>query len=149
MSFLSRHVLLFFFFFFFFSFLFFHREQAQSFDGDYAVITFDLDVDLTKAFHWGTKQLFVYVTAHYKTSTHSDNQVVIWDKILVSPDQAHIVFKNKKCKYVLRDIGHGLTKNEITLVLSYQMHPIAGLIVDRHFDEPQYTAVFQTNEYTN
>jgi hypothetical protein len=51
------------------------REQAQSFDGDYAVFTFDLDVDLTKAFHWGTKQLFVYVTAHYRTTTHADNQV--------------------------------------------------------------------------
>ncbi len=126
-----------------------YRQQAKSFDGDFAVLTFDLDVDLTKAFHWGTKQLFVYVTAHYKTSTHGDNQVVIWDQIVLSPEQAHIQFKNKKAKYHLRDFGHGLTKNEIKLVFSYQMHPIAGLIVDRHFDEDQYSAKFTTNEYTN
>jgi hypothetical protein len=78
-----------------------------------------------------------------------DNQVVVWDKIVVSAEQAHIQLKNKKIKYPLRDFGHGLTKNTIKLVLSYQMHPIAGLIMDRHFDEVQYAATFDTNEYTN
>lgn len=124
-------------------------EQAQSFEGDYAWFTFDLDVDLTPAFHWGTKQLFVYVTAHYKTGQHAENQVVVWDKIVVSQEQAHIKLKNKKIKYALRDYGHGLTKNEISLVLSYQMHPIAGLILDRHFDDVQHVAKFETREYTN
>lgn len=75
--------------------------------------------------------------------------MVVWDSIILSPEQAHIQLKNKKVKYPLRDIGHGLTKNEIKLVLSYQMHPIAGLIVDRHFEDDQETVVFQTNEYTN
>ncbi len=43
----------------------------------------------------------------------------------------------------------GLTKNDIKLVFSYQIHPIAGLLVDRHFDDAQHTATFKTNEYTN
>ena len=89
------------------------------------------------------------MTAHYKTGQHAENQVVVWDSIILSPEQAHIQLKNKKTKYPLRDYGHGLTKNEISLVFSYQMHPIAGLIVDRHFDEPQHVAKFETNEYTS
>ncbi len=52
-------------------------------------------------------------------------------------------------QYHLRDYAHGLTKNEIKLVLSYQMHPIAGMIVDRHFDEEKFTSSFITHEYTN
>ena len=125
------------------------REQANTFEGDYAIFTFDLDVDLTPAFHWGTKQLFAYVTAHYKTSQHAENQVVVWDKIILAPEQAHIKEKNRKIKYPLRDFGHGLTKNSITLVFSYQMHPIAGLMQDRHFDSPQHAATFETGEYTD
>merc|ERR1712000_225477 len=124
-------------------------EQATKFDGDYAWFSFSLDVDLTPAWHWGTKQIFVYLTAHYRSSQYAENEVVVWDYIVVSPEQAHIQLKNKKIKYPLRDISHGLTKNEVKLVLSYQMHPIAGVIVDRHFDDPQHTVVFQTNEYTN
>jgi hypothetical protein len=76
-------------------------------------------------------------------------QVVVWDTIVLSPEQAHISFKNKKIKYHLRDYAHGLTKNEIKLVLSYQMHPIAGMIVDRHFDDDSHVSKFITNEYTN
>jgi hypothetical protein len=34
-------------------------------------------------------------------------------------------------------------------VLSYQMHPIAGMIVDRHFDDDSHVSKFITNEYTN
>lgn len=41
----------------------------------------------------------------------------------------------------------GLTKNDIKLVFSYQIHPIAGLLVDRHFEE--HSVTFKTGEYTN
>jgi hypothetical protein len=50
---------------------FLSSEQATTFEGDFAWFTFDLDVDLTPAFHWGTKQLFVYVTAHYNVISFS------------------------------------------------------------------------------
>ena len=104
---------------------------------------------MTPAFHWGTKQLFVYVTADYRSGQYVENQVVVWDKIITSKEDAVISFKNKRIKYPLRDYGHGLTKNSIKLVFSYQMHPIAGLIVDRHFESDEHSDTFQTNEYTN
>lgn len=91
----------------------------------------------------------MYVTAHYRSGQYVENQVVVWDKIITSKEDAKITFKNKKVKYPLRDHGHGLTKNDIKLVFSYQMHPIAGLMVDRHFDSDEFADKFQTHEYTN
>lgn len=133
-----------------------------------ALFTFDLKVDLRDAFHWGTKQVFCYITAHYRTSQFADNQVVVWDHIFTAKEDANITLVNKKIKYPLRDNGHGekgalargaiqrlltlapgLTKNEIKLVFSYQVHPIAGLLIDRHFDDAKHAAVFTTGEYTN
>ncbi|CAG8602167.1 11406_t:CDS:2 [Acaulospora colombiana] len=46
--------------------------------------------DLTSLFNWNTKQLFVSVVAEYETETHSLNQVVLWDTIIQSKEDAHI-----------------------------------------------------------
>lgn len=128
--------------------MFSNRAQHKSFQADYMFFTFDLETDLTDLFDWNTKQVYVYVTAHYKTSQFHSNQVVVWDRIIQDKKDAKLKLRNKKNSYPLRDYGNGLTKNEIKLVFSYQQFPVAGLMRDRHFDSPQQVATFQTYEYT-
>ncbi|TGJ86017.1 hypothetical protein E0Z10_g2744 [Xylaria hypoxylon] len=61
---------------------------------EYAIIKFSLDADLSSLFTWNTKQLFVYVTAEWpSTSSSSSNQTnkaVIWDAIITSPSSDHL-----------------------------------------------------------
>lgn len=42
---------------------------------DLGFITFDLQTDLTGLFNWNVKQLFLYLTAEYKTESNELNQV--------------------------------------------------------------------------
>jgi signal peptidase complex subunit 3 len=49
---------------------------------DLGFISFNLEADFAPAFDWNTKQLFLYMTAHYKTRANVLNQVVLWDHII-------------------------------------------------------------------
>lgn len=42
---------------------------------DLGFITFDLQTDLSGLFNWNVKQLFLYLTAEYKTESNELNQV--------------------------------------------------------------------------
>jgi signal peptidase complex subunit 3 len=60
---------------------------------EYAIIKFSLDADLSSLFNWNTKQLFVYITAEWPSSTTTNtttNQAVIWDTIITSPSSDHL-----------------------------------------------------------
>ena len=61
------------------------------------------------AFHWNIKQLFVYVVASYESTKNSNNQVVIWDKIIeaVSPEDMVIDLENVFVKYAWHQDGNG------------------------------------------
>lgn len=48
---------------------------------DLGFITFDLQTDLTGLFNWNVKQLFLYLTAEYRTDANELNQVS-WKKLL-------------------------------------------------------------------
>lgn len=60
---------------------------------EYTTIRFDLDADLSPLFNWNTKQLFVYVTANYPTTTiggdggkgTEGSESIIWDLIIPAP----------------------------------------------------------------
>ncbi|KAH7033115.1 signal peptidase subunit-domain-containing protein [Microdochium trichocladiopsis] len=67
---------------------------------EYAIIKFSLDADLSSLFTWNTKQVFVYVTADWTTtsktgktataSTNQTNSAVIWDAIITNPSADHL-----------------------------------------------------------
>ena len=57
---------------------------------DVAVLTFNMTADLSPAFNWNVKQLFVFVVAEYRSKTNPLNQVVIWDKIIEHPKDAKL-----------------------------------------------------------
>ena len=95
---------------------------------DRALLSFDLDVDLTPAFHWNIKQLFVYVVAIYETSGRT-NQVVLWDKIVEFDDPKVLNEKNTFVKYALVDKrGGSLRGKDVTLQLQWDHMPITGLL---------------------
>ena len=93
---------------------------------DQAVMSFDLNADLRPAFHWNLKQLFVYVVAEYETSANPLNQVIIWDKIVKSPQEASLKLSNEFVKYALIDQGAELRGKKITLKLMWDHMPLTG-----------------------
>ena len=102
---------------------------------DRALLSFDIQVDLTPAFHWNVKQLFVYVVAIYETPDGRDNQVVLWDKIIQASDNDHakiISEENVFVKYALVDQGHQLRGQNVTLQLQWDHMPITGTV---HLDK--------------
>ncbi|XP_061399510.1 signal peptidase complex subunit 3 [Musca vetustissima] len=96
---------------------------------DLGYITFDLETNLTSIFNWNVKQLFIFLTAEYKTADNVLNQVVLWDKIIRRGDNAELDFKNLNTKYYFWDDGNGLRNNpNVTLYLSWNIIPNAGLL---------------------
>lgn len=60
---------------------------------EFAIIKFTLDADLSSLFTWNTKQVFVYITAEWPSSSggaNATNQAVIWDSIITSPSADHL-----------------------------------------------------------
>lgn len=98
---------------------------------DRALLSFDIDADMTPAFHWNVKQLFVYVVASYETSSKEINDVVIWDKIIENIDSTeakHIREENVFVKYALIDQANGLRGKDVTLKLMWDHMPITGFV---------------------
>ncbi|XP_067647704.1 signal peptidase complex subunit 3 [Eurosta solidaginis] len=96
---------------------------------DLGFLTFDLETNLTSLFNWNVKQLFLYLTAEYKTKNNALNQVVLWDKIILRGENSALDFKNMNTKYYFWDDGNGLKNNKnVTLYLSWNIIPNAGLL---------------------
>jgi signal peptidase complex subunit 3 len=94
---------------------------------DRALLSFDMKVDLSPAFHWNIKQLFVYVVAIYETEGRN-NQVVLWDKIVEAGDNKIIDERNVFVKYALVDKGVELRGKNVTLQLQWDHMPITGTL---------------------
>merc|ERR1711893_123913 len=96
---------------------------------DLGFITFDLQSDVSEIFNWNVKQLFLYLTAEYKTKANELNQVVLWDKIIKRGDNAVLNYKSMNTKYYFWDDGNGLKGNDnVTLTLSWNVIPNAGTL---------------------
>lgn len=96
---------------------------------DLGFLTFNLDGDFSKVFDWNTKQIFLYMTAHYTTKSNVVNQVVLWDHIIERGDETKVSLKNHHTKYYFWDDGNGLKgNNNITLTLSMNIVPNAGFL---------------------
>lgn len=95
---------------------------------DRSLLSFDLEADLTPAFHWNIKQIFVYVVASYKTEDTPVNRIVLWDKIIEAGDNKIINEKNVFVKYALVDQSDQLRGKEVELQLMWDHMPITGLL---------------------
>ncbi|GBF90486.1 signal peptidase complex subunit 3B [Raphidocelis subcapitata] len=95
---------------------------------DQAVLSVGLEADLRSCFSWNTKQLFVFVQAEYATEKHGVNQVVIWDRIIRTPEEAVISIPALKQKYALLDRATRLRGREVNLSLAWSSMPKVGAL---------------------
>ena len=98
---------------------------------DRALLSFDLHADLTPAFHWNIKQLFVHVIASYETETNKMNKVVLWDKIVeaIDPPEAKIIKEdNVFVEYALVDQTDELRGKDVKLTLMWDHMPLTGVL---------------------
>jgi len=98
---------------------------------------FDLDADLRPLFNWNTKQVFAYVTVDYetvspKTGSVVENSVVIWDRIITSPDSADLHLKKTRSKYSAWDLQtkFGGTERKLQFNLRWNVQPHVGLLTN-------------------
>ncbi|KAL1734766.1 signal peptidase 22kDa subunit [Schizophyllum commune] len=91
-----------------------HRCSSRS------VLTLGLTspVDLSPLFHWNTKQVFVYLQAEYTNSQGVHNEVVIWDKIIRSKDEARLNLLSTSFENV----------EPASYTLKYNIMPYVGLL---------------------
>ena len=95
---------------------------------DRAFFYFDLDADLSSVFNWNVKQLFLFVVAEYESNTNKVNQVVVWDKIVQTPEEAKLDLTEVPIKYYLVDHSDQLRDTEVKLSLHWDIMPITGLL---------------------
>ena len=116
---------------------------------DRAMFTFDLEADLSSVFDWNVKQIFVYVTANYSTPSNKENEVVIWDKIIQTADDAKIVEHNTLNKYNLIDQYDELRGSTVDLSLRWDVMPITGILyMDRRFPNDDQRSVELPSTYS-
>ena len=105
------------------------RESLQRGEvTDRAILTFDLEADLRTVFNWNVKQLFVFVTAQYRTPTNGFNEVVIWDRVVNQTADARLRLNGAFNKYPIIDQHTELRNAAITLALNWDVMPITGLL---------------------
>ena len=83
--------------------------------------------DMSPAFHWNVKQLFVFVVATYATPTNPKNQIVLWDRIIENTDPSKVIREeNVFVKYGLVDQGAELRGKDVELSLVWDHMPLTG-----------------------
>lgn len=110
-------------------------------------IQFHIKTDLTSAFQWNTKQLFVYVVCSYQTQKNKFNEVVVWDRIIEKAEDA-IIDQNVVNKYPLRDQYRLLKTRNVTLQLRYRYMPIVGIMKEYFVAESSFTTPSEYFSYT-
>ena len=108
--------------------------QGRAGGVDLALLSFDVQADLTPAFHWNLKQLFVFVLAEYQTPKNELNQVILWDRIVETEEQAKLDERNIYVKYALIDQANELRNTSINYYLVWDHMPVTGrLFMDKGF----------------
>eukprot|EP00123_Amoebidium_parasiticum_P022101 comp8002_c0_seq1/m.3513 comp8002_c0_seq1/g.3513 ORF comp8002_c0_seq1/g.3513 comp8002_c0_seq1/m.3513 type:complete len:185 (-) comp8002_c0_seq1:386-940(-) len=97
---------------------------------DKALMRFKIDIDTTPLFDWSVKEVFLYLTAEYSSKANRVNQVVLWDRIVMSDTpNKRITLNNAPTKYEFYDDGKHLLGNQnVTLSLNWNIVPVAGLL---------------------
>jgi len=124
---------------------------------DEAILNFWVDLDMSEAFSWNTKQLFMYVSVRYtdddpKNAVQGEggqgeveggeplvSEVVVWDRIVV-PVDAVVKQPRVRNKYKLTGRGSDLIGKPFELVLGWNVMPKCGYMYQR-------TKVFSSHEW--
>ncbi|EJD00644.1 signal peptidase [Fomitiporia mediterranea MF3/22] len=101
----------------------FHQRNHE-----FSFVRFNVSADLTPLFNWNTKQLFLYIGAEFTSADGTQNEVVIWDRIVRRKEDA-VINVSSKSKYVLRDMARTFEKvSPANYTLKYNVMPYIGLL---------------------
>ena len=104
-------------------------NMPNAIENDLGLVQFNLDGHFEDCFDWNVKQLFIYLTANYRTESNILNQVVLWDYILNRGEKGQLTLRNQHPEYYMWDDGFGLRgNNNVTLTLSMNIIPNAGFL---------------------
>ncbi|KAJ1446010.1 signal peptidase 22kDa subunit [Pelagophyceae sp. CCMP2097] len=106
---------------------------------DRALISFDLQADLRPTFHWNLKQLFVFVLASYESEKNPINQVILWDKIVETEEDALLDESKVYVKYALIDQINGLRNTTVNISLVWDHMPVTGRLFMQSGQGSSYT----------
>ncbi|SPO26048.1 related to SPC3 - signal peptidase subunit [Ustilago trichophora] len=96
---------------------------------DFVEVNFNVDADFSPLFDWNTKQVFVSLTATYDSPKHIKNEVVIWDRILRTKQDAHVSLNSARNKYGFREVGRQFKDiKNATFTLKYNVMPKVGML---------------------
>nr|CAG8516021.1 15026_t:CDS:2 [Entrophospora candida] len=95
--------------------------------GEFAHIELSLKADLTSLFNWNVKQIFLMIVSEYETKTHDLNQIVLWDTIVDSQDNA-IIEVDIKNIYDFVDINNKFNEVNSSYSLHWDIMPCVGLL---------------------
>lgn len=93
---------------------------------DEALLGLAINADLNPLFSWNTKEVFVFVSAEYRTKTNHINQVSLWDRIINFGEDPIIHLPYVRSKYKLVDQGHHLRGSSINVTLHWNTIPFTG-----------------------
>lgn len=97
--------------------------------------------DLSPLFNWNTKQLFLYLSAEFVSANGTQNEVVIWDRIVRRKEDA-VINVTSKSKYVLRDMA-----KTFECVVLFVKSRDTGLIRFRNVSPANYTLKYNMMPY--
>lgn len=98
-------------------------------------------IDLTPLFNWNTKQLFIYVVGEYASANGTQNEIVVWDRIVRRRKDAHIRLQNAKAKYMMRDLARSLGCVNLLHTLICPFHPIHLVVMLRYDALPEVSSL--------
>ncbi|KAJ8075842.1 Signal peptidase complex subunit [Marasmius tenuissimus] len=111
-----------------------------------AFVNFNVTADLSPLFNWNTKQLFVSLEAEYENVQGVKNEVVIWDRIIRSKEDANIRVVGKN-KYAFREISSSFKKIPTAeYTLKYNVMPYVGLLTYGEAARTKEPVAFQMEE---
>lgn len=90
--------------------------------------------------------MYVYVVAEFATKTHPRNEVIVWDSILSSKQDALVRRRGQYNKYSLKDHGYGLRGAEVELKFKYNILPYMGPLL---YGGTGNSTFILPNEYTS
>ncbi|CAB4394712.1 signal peptidase 22 kDa subunit [Rhizophagus irregularis] len=115
---------------------------------EFAFIEMNIDADLTSLFNWNTKQLFVAVVAEYETKSHELNQVVLWDSIIQSKEDAHIKEDKVRNENEFVDITPKFGEVKANYSIYWDLMPYVGYLMSGKI-EPNQSFSFPAPNYYN
>jgi len=104
-------------------------KRGYSPAGDEADFALDVEADVRGLWTWNTKILYASIVASYVNEAHAVNQVVVWDKRLLTKLEANLKLSTKRSDYGLNDKGHFLRGVPVNFTLSVHEMPITGLLL--------------------